>query len=338
VVAVVSATATVAALPAVRVARTAEPAEVERGAMAVVTHEFRIVPRRRSRPFTVIETVDGELRTAVMPAIESGATVPLRYGLDTSRRGYVVTGPLTLRRSDRFGLVCADRRISGTCAVAVRPRRHAVRALPSGRLRDLEGPTREISEGSASFHQLRHYVPGDDLRRIHWRTTARTGTLTVRQLVDTSRPELVLIVDNRRSAVAPDDFEQVVEVAASLLHAAERDGFPTQVLFTGRAEHGPRTDAMPALDRLTAVSVTGDGSLLELAEALRARGRSLVLVTGELSASDLALVGRITRRFSPAYLVSVVAGRTTPFVAPPGVQAVVCASAEEFVARWQAVR
>ena len=108
----------------------------------------------------------------------------------------------------------------------MRPRRHPLGLLPSGRLRDLEGPTREVSKGTASFHQLREYVPGDDMRHIHWRTSARTGTLMVKQLVDTTRPEIVVIVDNRLSAVDADDFEEVVEVAASILAGGRGRGLP----------------------------------------------------------------------------------------------------------------
>ena len=87
------------------------------------------------------------------------------------------------------------------------------------------------SEGTASFHQLREYVPGDDLRRIHWRSTAKTGDLLVKQMVDTTRPELVVVLDNRTSAIGADDFEHAVEIAASILKAAEDDDFPTTLLF-----------------------------------------------------------------------------------------------------------
>lgn len=324
--------------PPVSVARSATPVEVERDAPATVTLSFTPASRRRQRPFTVIETVAGVRRVAAMPALAPGRVTPLTYDVDTSRRGAVTAGPLLLRRMDAFGLVVADRSVSGSVAILVRPRRHHLRMLPTGRQRDLEGPTREVSQGSASFHQLREYVPGDDLRHIHWKTSARTGTLVVKQLVDTTKPEIVVIVDNRATAVQEDEFEEVVEIAASILHAADQDGFPSQLLFAdgdpGRTVDG----AISHLDRLTDVGRTGDDSLLELAEALRARGRSLVFVTGELSAPDLTLVARIANGFSPAYLVSVVARRTGPFVAPPGVRGIACADAREFASRWAAQR
>jgi len=325
--------------PPISVRRQASPPEVERDAPASVTLEFTAARRRRQRPFTVIETVAGVRRVAAMPALEAGHVTPLTYEVDTSRRGTVTAGPMLLRRMDPFGLVVADRRVSGSVAISVRPRRHHLRMLPTGRQRDLEGPTREVSQGTASFHQLREYVPGDDLRHIHWKTSARTGTLVVKQLVDTTKPEIVVIVDNRASAVGEQEFEEVVEIAASILHAAEQDGFPSQLLFAD-GNNDVVVDGVPIshLDRLTDVARAERDSLLELAEALRARGRSLVIITGELAAPDLTLVARIASGFSPAYLVSVVAQRHGPFVAPPGVTGIACADAREFVTKWAAQR
>ena len=331
---------TVVESPAIGVTRTASPPEVERDAPAEITLHFKPAARRKQRPFTVIETVGGVARAAAMPALRTGEVTPLSYAVDTSRRGTVTAGPMLLRRRDPFGLVVADRKVSGSVAVAIRPRRHRIRMLPTGRQRDLEGPTREVSQGSASFHQLREYVPGDDLRHIHWRTSARTGSLVVKQLVDTTKPEVVVIVDNRTSAIAStDDFEEIVEIAASVLHAADQDGFPSQLLFAdGDNDVDVDSVSLTHLDRLTDVQPTGDDSMLELADVLRARGRSLVFITGELPASDLTLVARIASGFSPAYLVSVVGRRTAPFVAPPGVTGISCAHAVDFALRWGAMR
>ena len=211
--------------------------------------------------------------------------------------------------------------------------------LPTGLRRDLEGPTREQSSGSAAFHQLREYVPGDDLRLIHWKSSAKTGTLVVKQMVDTTRPEILVIIDNRRIAMSEIDFEDAVDIAASILEAAEQDGFPHQLLFAD-GDNGPHADGVQAgfLERLTAITLSDSDSLAELSEALRARGRSLVYITGELPPHDMALVARIARDFNPAYIVSVVKERSAPFVVPPWVKAVPCGDALEFSTTWSKVR
>ena len=329
----------VAEVPQVKLARVAVPAEAERGAPAEVRLHFQSTSTKRPRPLTVIETVDGEQRIASIGPMTPQGTDHVTYAIATSRRGVVTAGPLVVRSFDPFGLVSADRRFTSTCTVSVRPRRYPLRMLPSGRQRDLEGPTRERSEGSASFHQLREYVPGDDLRRIHWRSTARTGALLVKQMVDTTRPELVVVLDNRAAAVGADDFEEAVDIVASVVAAAEADDYPVALVLTdGSSDVDVDGQRIPPIDRLTAVTLGDADSLERLTEVVMARGRSLLVVTGEPSAVDLLSIGKLARGFVPAHLVSVARERDAPLVAAPGTRAIACADAAEFVGLWTAMR
>ena len=337
---VVLAASIVAEVPQVSVEREAVPGEVERGGPAEVRLRFSSTSTRRPRPLTVIESVNGEPRIATIGPIPAHGADSLSYAVPTSRRGMMTSGPLVVRRFDLFGLVTADRRFGGTCTVRVRPRRYPLRMLPSGRRRDLEGPTRERSEGSASFHQLREYVPGDDMRRIHWRSTARTGDLLVKQMVDTTRPELVVILDNRAATIGEDDFEHAVEIAASILQAAEADDFPTAAAVRRRLRrprHRRPADPPPRPPHRRRSSASVD-SLTRLADVLVSRGRSLVFVTGEPSGPDLLTITKLAHGFSPAYLVSVVGERHVPLVAPRGMRAIACADGPDFVAHWTGLR
>lgn len=328
----------VSEVPQLNVDRSVAPAEVERGAPAEVRLVFSTTGRRKPRAMTIIENVAGQQRSATLPAISEGHSHELRYPLLTVRRGLVSAGPMVIRRSDPLNLVQAERRYGDVATVSVRPRRYRLKMLPSGRQRDLEGPTRERSEGSSSFHQLRMYVPGDDLRRIHWKTSARTGELVVQQLVDTTRPEVVIVLDNRTSSMTADDFESAVEAAASVVLAAETSGFPVLLVFVGD-QNVLDLDGrpIPHIDRLTAVRQTDSGSLIELVNATRGGGRSLVFLTGEIGAADFAALSRLSRGFRPAYLVSIVEQRTAPMVAPPGMRAIACSDGPEFVAHWAAL-
>jgi uncharacterized protein (DUF58 family) len=325
--------------PKVSVTRSIRPVEVDRGGRAIVTLAITSTSRRRPRSMTVLESVADVVYVASVPPLGSGASFTVEYELNTAKRGVMECGPLTVRRTDPFGMVQADATVGDINALMVRPRRHVLPLLPVGRLRDLEGPTRERSEGSSSFHQLREYVPGDDLRRIHWRSTARTGQLMVRQLVDTTRPEIVVIVDSRIGASSPEDFEEIVDIAATVIHAAERDRYPVSLLFStptgARATIGESADHF---DRLTAVEQSSRDNLFELARAVHSRGRSLVFIGSRLTGADLTTVARISRGFEPAFLVSVDSDRTTPLVAPPGMRSVSVRSAEEFPSTWMAMR
>lgn len=331
----------VAEAPRLDVARLATPPEVQRNSPAGVRLGLTAAGRRR-RPVTIVEQVGGRPRVARIGELGPNERV-VEYDVDTSRRGVIVAGPLIAQRDDPFGLVRAERRYGGSCSVRVRPRVLPLRMLPSGRQRDLEGPTRERSEGTASFHQIRPYQMGDDLRRVHWRTTARVGDLMVKQLFDTTRPELVVVLDNRAVAIGEQDFEEAVDIAATVLRAAETDDFPTTLLFAewrwDHAGHSPwdARAAVPHLDRLTDVQRSTEESLLAIGKDVAARGRSLVFISGELPGPDLVAVGQLAKGFHPALLVSVANDRTMPLVPPPGVRALACATATQFVAEWGAV-
>jgi uncharacterized protein (DUF58 family) len=81
---------------------------------------------------------------------------------------------------------------------------------------------------------MREYVPGDDPRMIHWPTTARTGTLMVREHVEVRRPEFTIVLDTADAAGTPDDFEESVDVAASLAVHAIAAGLDVVVRTTSR--------------------------------------------------------------------------------------------------------
>jgi len=329
---------TVNEAPAVNVARSAFPTEVDRGDPAEIRLRFRSTSPRRAGELSIVETVDGVARVATVGPIPPLGSEQVRYLVETSRRGQLVAGPVTVRRFDPFGLVTADRRFTATCTVNVRPRRYPLRWLPSGRRRDLEGPTRERSEGTATFHQLRPYVPGDDLRRVHWRSTARTGQLLVKQMVDTTRPELVVVVDNRSSAIDAVDFEHAVDAAASIVHAATVEDYPTILFFAdSTAQAAADDDRVPLIDRLTAVQLGDADTLADLAEVIVSRGRSLVVVTGEPSGDDLTTLAKLARGFSPALLVSIARERRGPAVAPRGMETMACADGAEFAELWGTV-
>jgi uncharacterized protein (DUF58 family) len=333
---VAAALTTTARPPNLEVTRGAAAAEVSRGVPA--RFFVRVAPRSgRQRTSTMIERVAGVDHVAVLPPLEAGASHRLEYAVPTVRRGVIEVGPARVRRQDPFGLVTADVEVPGTAAVCVRPVSHPLRLLPSGRQIDLEGPTRERSAGSASFHQLRPYAPGDDPRRIHWRSSARVGTLVVRHMVDTTRPQLAIVLDNRSSVFDEQDFEAGVEVVASLVQAAAAEHYPA--VMACAAGQGEQLSDLPAqIDVLTTVELVDDESLASLAHAVLGVDHTLLFVTGEPNAADNSRIARLAARFAGSYVISVVAERTAPFVPPAGTRGIGCADAREFAAQWRGLR
>ena len=108
----------------------------------------------------------------------------------------------------------------------VHPRTTALDSDAIGFIRDVEGAvTQELSSSDVAFHALRDYVPGDDRRNVHWRSTARTGRLMVRQFEETRRAHLLVILDLDEAAYETDEeLETAISCAASLIVATMREG------------------------------------------------------------------------------------------------------------------
>ncbi len=193
-----------------------------------------------------------------LPELRPGGTCTTSYFLPTRRRGHLPVGPLRLVATDPLGLFRRVRAHGGTVTLYVQPKTVSLTALPSGRVPNPDGPRADrAAGGTVTFHSLRQYEFGDDLRHIHWRTSARTGTLMVRQLVDTSLPRSVVLLDNRAGAYgAEDDFELAVDVTASVALGAAALGFPVSVVCGDQevsTMDGERTPPSVLLDRLSLV-------------------------------------------------------------------------------------
>jgi uncharacterized protein (DUF58 family) len=152
-------------------------------------------------------------------------------------------------------------------------------------MRDLEGlPTTDLSPDDVSFHALREYQPGDDLRHVHWRSTARTGQLMVRQYEETRRSHFVIGLSTLGSDYGTaDEFELAISIAGSVGLRALRDSRQVDVHVQGRdlpAGTGRRLlDSLAALDQ----SRARKGRLEELAGAVAAgvpQAAVVVLVCG----------------------------------------------------------
>lgn len=190
--------------------------------------------------------------------------------IPTDRRGPITMGPWVVERVDPWGLLRRTVGRADGVALLVTPRVRSVSmaALPSI-LTDYGGAA-EL--GTQTFATLREYVIGDELRHVHWRSSAKVGTLMMRQYVDVSRPSIVLVlVADRRAYVSIDEFESTVDFIASLAFAAASSGLDVDVMTTTgeRASHGS-TRATAVLDMLSMVEpvTTGpDARLMRLSRA-----------------------------------------------------------------------
>jgi uncharacterized protein (DUF58 family) len=285
------------------VVRSLEPERVMVGdrakAVLDITNPGRTPIRRRF----LEDAIGDQPMTIEIGPLGPGDSTHAVYELPTSRRGLVRVGPAVIARQDPLQIMRRDVAQTGAQDFWVHPRYEPVAALPVGFAKDLEGPTSDTSPmGDVAFHALREYEPGDDYRHIHWMSTARTGIPVVRHYVDNRRPELLVVLDDRATAMSVDQFEVAVEIAASLavssmLHQQPVAVWSTADVILGRTNPGGRNDV---LDRLTTVHQVELGDLHGRAmHASRNEPNcsAVVVVTGGSPAEELMLlVGQLRRR------------------------------------------
>ncbi|ASN40169.1 DUF58 domain-containing protein [Arthrobacter sp. 7749] len=220
------------------------------GAMEVLN------PTARTSLTTLMElSVGAAVATFRVPRLGPGEQHEDLFTIPTRRRAVLSVGPVRSVRQDPFGLLRRQVRWTERYELFVHPKTTALHGSSAGFIRDLEGmTTRDLSNSDVSFHALRGYVAGDDRRHIHWKSSARTGELMVRQFEETRRSHLAIALSANLGeygdpATGPDDFELALSAAASIGLQAVTDQRKLAVL----AQTGPvRTDTgRNMLDSLT---------------------------------------------------------------------------------------
>jgi uncharacterized protein (DUF58 family) len=243
--------------------------------------------------------------------LRPGTVAQAAYRLPTDQRGVIEVGPLRLEISDPFGL--ASRRAVGAPVdrVTIYPHVDAI-AVPSlGGEEDPHGtvqPSSKLRRTSDEFFGLRNYVVGDDLRRVHWKSTARTNELMVRMDESPWQDCTTVAIDVRPAGYDAEAFERAISAAASVAAAGIRqhhlvrlvssDGFDTEAASgLGHSETmlGYLAGAKPTpapLDRQLFNQLYGQG-----------QGGLLVLATSEWSAPEVARLGQLRRHFQRIIII-----------------------------------
>ncbi len=217
------------------------------------------------------------------------------FAIPTSRRGVLSVGPVSVRRGDPLGLFERTNDRRQAVDLYVHPRTTSLDGLSLGHLRDLEGlPAQHLSRDDVSFHALREYQPGDDLRHVHWKSTARVGEVMVRLYEETRRSHFVVGLSTHPDEYRdPEEFEVAISAAASVGLRALRDSR----ILDARTQHGPvrSITARRFLDELSMLehSRPRSGGVVALAGSIAAHAPQaavVVLVTGsKTDAADLRL-------------------------------------------------
>lgn len=283
------------------VSRSVRPSRVHVGNPCTVEITLR---NRASRTSPVLRLRDPVTGTAgadlLLAPIGPRKSNTVAYRLPTTRRGLVTVGPMAAEITDPFGLATARNRAAPPIEITVLPRIDDIPPLPRSVGPDPDGgaETGSLGRVGEDFAALRPYVVGDDLRRVHWLSSARTDDdLLVRQDDVPWQGRLCLVLDLRREVHDGDTIERAVSATASILRAHLRRGDHTRLVTTTGvdSDYGVGANHLDGLLEYLAVADRSNRGTLHHGLDLAERGASgaLVLVTGRPSSADLDAVEAI---------------------------------------------
>jgi uncharacterized protein (DUF58 family) len=229
-------------LPRIDVRRIARPTTVSVGEPARVDLQVANRSHANTPRLKLWEPVGDKGGAPMQLApLRAGESVSAAYRVPTSRRGVLRTGPLRAERTDPLGLCKRVTWLAGAGEVLVVPERVPL-AVPgtgsSGRLGQ-HLRMKAYGQTGSEFHSQREYAIGDDLRRINWKSSARAGTLIVRETAMEGIQRCVVVLDTAAAVYDEDGFERAVTAAASVVAATAAGSIATRLVAPGIDLRGP---------------------------------------------------------------------------------------------------
>ncbi|WP_232248401.1 DUF58 domain-containing protein [Streptacidiphilus rugosus] len=253
----------------------------------------------------------------VLDRVEPRGHREVSYRVRSDLRGRYPLGPLQLRLGDPFGLCELTRSFTASDLLTVVPQ---VQSLPPVKLTGEwagfgDSQARAVALAGEDDVVPREYRHGDDLRRVHWRSTAKYGELMVRREEQPLRHHATVLLDTRsrghRGSGPASSFEWAVSAAASIALHLLQLGYEVRLL-TDTGEQVTAAGALSAggsateaagllLDQLAVVEFSDGSGLSRAEEVLRLGGEGLlVAILGSLDEEKLAELSRLRRRSGSA--------------------------------------
>jgi uncharacterized protein (DUF58 family) len=218
-----------------------------------------------------------------------GSARPVQYVVRADTRGRYVLGPLHVRLKDPFGLVESTRAFSGTNTLLVTPATARLTGQPSLLLADSRGgdQSHSFAAGNPEDVTVREYRRGDELRRIHWPSSAKTGDLMVRNEEAPWQAEATVLLDNRtRSHRLSGDLELAISVAASVCSHLVTGGYAVSLAWAASGEVALAETPEDIAEALASVRAS-DNNLPPIPAELPTGGL-VIAALGQLIEGDLA--------------------------------------------------
>ena len=330
------------------VGRSIHPQRVQVGTPTRVELAIR---NRRATTTPVLQLRDAVTGTRgadlLVAPLERGERAVAAYRLPTDRRGLIEVGPLDVVVEDPFGLTRLSTAAAPKLAVTVYPRVDPIDPLPYTTGHDpLAGARQPNSLGRTGedFYALRPYVVGDDLRRVHWPSSARHDELLVRQQELPWQGRTTVLLDVRRSAHVGDSLEVAVSAAASIVAATARRRDLIRLVTTAGSDSdfAPGSDHVDAImEHLAVVPASQGASLRRTVELLarRSTGGALVALVPEVPEEDLRAIASLRGRYGSVTTVLIDRSASEPGAPPsppPALPVLRVTGAVPFRQTWEA--
>ena len=253
----------------------------------------------------------------VLEGIGHGWRRHVTYQVRSDVRGRFEIGPMTVRVSDPFGMVEYTRAFTSTSTLTVTPQVLPLSGIPIGGAWTGSGDNRPraFATGSAEDVTVREYRRGDDLRRVHWRSSARMGELMVRREEQPWQSRATIFLDNRvsshRGHGSASTFEVAVIAAASIgLHLVHRGFLVRLVTASGEADatkwhvRDEETNRRTLLDSLAVLTLTDRAHLESGWLVESARSGVVIGVLGNINVVDHSVLRRMAAHATSALAVA----------------------------------
>jgi uncharacterized protein (DUF58 family) len=287
---------------ALTVTRSVHPRLVTAGQPARVDLDLLNAGRSGSGAMMVEDQVPYALGTRprfVLQGVSRQWRRTVSYQVRSDVRGRFEIGPLTVRVADTFGLVEIRRTVAGVAPLIVTPRTVALPPIPAagGWSGSGEHRPQAFAAGSAEDVSVREYRRGDELRRVHWRSSARVGELMVRREEQPWEARAMVLLDNRlrahRGQGLGSSFEYAVVAAASVVLHLDQHGYAVRVVLADGSGADSADTSTAVLERLALVSTTQSPTIDVGWSSEQSHGGLVVAVLGGVEPVDTVALRQV---------------------------------------------
>jgi uncharacterized protein (DUF58 family) len=302
--------------PDLRLGRRLGTTAVHNGDTVQVTLTLRNPGRRPVRNLAVVDEVETlGVASFEIDGVAPDEAVTATYRVQCRPRGIYQVGPIRATSTDPLGLAELSAPDGPADQLVVYPTVEVLEGFPIVRGQDpsmAASRPEHAQRGGEDFYTLREYQRGDDLRRVHWPSSAKTDRLMIRQL-ETPWQSRALVMLDVRSAVyeSEEAFETAVSGAASVVTHLVKSGFDAD-LWAGDPQAIDATKYSAAMEKLALVAPVPAIDLESVATQIRRKGGggALVIVTGTADRTLISVQQLLTRDYPTSVLLG--ASSTTP--------------------------